>query len=385
MDELEEKINQDSREAQKKLRCDPKQLEFLKKCSEKKDISEWNNWRDANRGEEIWLQGVDLFCFHLEGVILQRAHFEGANLNFAHLGGADIRGAHLEGANLTDAHLEEANLTDAHLEGVKLWLAHLEEAELSGVHLEGADLWDTCLKGADLYFAHLEGAKLRHAHLEEADLTGAFLEAADFTASIVDGSTLFWYCKVDRKTDFRGVGLGTCRIDEGTKYLLEYNRRRLNWEDWYTGRSEKKEGEDESEIKWVHKMRQLLTSPVRLFWFLSDYGGSTIRILLVFFALAFAFAVAYWAKPDCVMVNGQVGALRNFLHSLYFSVVTMTTLGFGDIAANPQSSLGQVLLMLQVFCGYFLLGAIVTRLSILFTAGGPAGRFSKRKNEQIER
>ncbi|MBA7676425.1 hypothetical protein ES703_84666 [subsurface metagenome] len=129
----------------------------------------------------------------------------------------------------------------------------------------------------------------------------------------------------------------------------------------------------------VRKMRQLLTSPVRLFWFLSDYGRSTVRILLVFLALAIIFAVAYWNIPDCVMVNGEVGALRNFLHSLYFSVVTMTTLGFGDIAANPQSSCGQVLLMLQVFCGYFLLGAIVTRLSILFTAGGPAGRFSKEE------
>ena len=124
-------------------------------------------------------------------------------------------------------------------------------------------------------------------------------------------------------------------------------------------------------------MRQLLTSPVRLFWLLSDYGRSTIRILAAFLGLAIAFAVAYWAKPDCVMVNGQVGGLVSFLHGLYFSVVTMTTLGFGDIAANPSSSCGQVLLMLQVFCGYFVLGAIITRLSILFTAGGPTGRFTK--------
>lgn len=282
--------NDNKGQPNKELRCDPKQLEFLKKCSEKKDMTEWNNWRKEHYKEEIWLEGTDLM----------RAHLEGADLHFAHL----------EGAYLVDAHLE----------------------------------------GADLWLAHLEGAT--------------------FVASVVDGSTLFWDCSVDRKTDFRGVGLQSCRIDESTKYTLQYNKRRLNWQYWYRGQSKK---------KLLRKMHQLLTSPVRLFWFLSDYGRSTTRILLVFLALAIIFAVAYWKMPDCVMVNCQVGGLRNFLHSLYFSVVTMTTLGFGDIAANPQSSLGQVLLMLQVFCGYFLLGAIVTRLSILFTAGGPAGRFSKKE------
>ncbi len=317
MDESEEKINQAPREAEKKPRCDPKHLELLQKCSEKKDMTEWNKWRIQNLQEVIWLQGADLWGVYLEG----------------------------------------ANLVSAHLEGAFLLSAHLERAELS--------------------FAYLGEAHLNRAHLEGAELISAHLEGADFGESSVDGLTLFSHCTVDCKTDFRGVGLDSCRIAEGTKYLLEYNKRRLNWEDWYRGESQKKLIRKMRQFK----MRQLLTSPVRLFWFLSDYGRSTIRILLVFLALAIIFAVAYWRIPDCVMVNGQVGALRNFLHALYFSVVTMTTLGFGDIAANPQSSLGQVLLMLQVFCGYFLLGAIVTRLSILFTAGGPAGRFSKRRKE----
>jgi len=56
---------------------------------------------------------------------------------------------------------------------------------------------------------------------------------------------------------------------------------------------------------------------------------------------------------------------------IYFSVVTMTTLGFGDMYANPQSYLGHALLVFQVLLGYVLLGALITRLSILFTSGGP--------------
>lgn len=274
----------------KKPRCDPKQLELLLKCSEKKDMTEWNNWRSENSEEEIWLQE------------------------------APLSGEHLEGAKLDFAHLEEAFLGSVHLEGADLGLAHLEKADLKGARLERSHLDRACLEGADLYDAYLEGA--------------------DFTASVVDGSTLFWKCSVDRKTDFRGVGLDGCRIDEGTKYLLEYNRRWMNWQDWYRGESRKSHPQRVLKKKSVRMMRQLLTSPVRLFWFLSDYGRSTIRILALFLALAIVFAVAYWWIPACIMVYGQVGGFRNFLHALYFSVVTMTTLGFGDIAANPQSSFG---------------------------------------------
>jgi len=79
------------------------------------------------------------------------------------------------------------------------------------------------------------------------------------------------------------------------------------------------------------------------------------------------------------MVRSEVGDIRGFWHALYFSVVTMTTLGFGDIAANPDSWGGQTLLMLQVILGYVLLGALVTRFAVLFTACGPAGKFVDEK------
>ncbi|WP_079854908.1 ion channel [Vibrio parahaemolyticus] len=49
----------------------------------------------------------------------------------------------------------------------------------------------------------------------------------------------------------------------------------------------------------------------------------------------------------------------------------MTTLGFGDISANLTSSLGQILVMLQVILGYVILGALISVLSNLFTSDGP--------------
>ena len=166
---------------------------------------------------------------------------------------------------------------------------------------------------------------------------------------------------MNKYTDVRGAALEVISIDPATRQLLEHNIRRKNWEQWY-------------------KEHQILRWPVRLFWQASDYGLSTWRVIMSFGLLAFVFAVIYSLWPRCVMVYGNVGNFHSFIHALYFSVVTMTTLGFGDIAANPKSTCGQLLLMLQVVLGYVLLGALVTRFAVLFTAGGPAGKFADEKN-----
>lgn len=286
----------------KGLRCDLDQYEMLKRCSDKRDITEWNEWRKENMQVKIWLQGAQF-----ESILLERAIFFCANL-------------------------KEANLSFASLEHANFQCAHLECADLKSSHLEGAIF------------------------------TSAFFQGADFSESIVDGSTIVWGCEVDRKTDFWGVSLDVAKIDPGTEQLLEYNVRRQNWEEWY------KKGR-----WWQRILKRLFVWP---FWLISDYGLRIWRIIVTFFGLAFGFGLVYWLCPSCVMVNGAIGDIRGLWHALYFSVVTMTTLGFGDIAANPDSWLGQTLLMVQVILGYVLLGALVTRFAVLFTAGGPAGKFA---------
>lgn len=299
MDESESK-NEKMKEGR---RFSQEQYDMLKRCSDKKDMTEWNEWREENEDKEILL--------------------EGANLNKRYLKRINLKYARMKGACLKFSHLEEANL----------WSAHLEGAVLLG--------------------AHLQGAKIKRAYLQGAD----FMEAE------VDVHTVIRDCEVDRETDFRIVALDSVRIDPGTKQLLEYNIRRMNWEDWYP---------KHTFLRW----------PVSWFWSVSNYGLSTWRIIGWFFGLAVVFAGIYRLLPSCVMVNGVVGDIRGFVHALYFSVVTMTTLGFGDIAANPDSWGGQTLLMLQVILGYVLLGALVTRFAVLFTAGGPAGKFANEKKKR---
>jgi hypothetical protein len=322
-------------------RFSEEQYQMLLRCSEKKDMTEWNHWRKENPDQEIYLEGGCLEKFYLAGANLRNAHLDGANLSRANLERGRLQEAYIRGANLR-----------AYLKGAKFWYAHLEET----------DLW--------------------RAHIEDADFYEAHLQGAHFGAAQVDGETLMCGCRVDKGTDFTGVALNNACVEPGLKQLLEYNVRRIGWKKWYNNLPRldwhrAKPIDERKGPRWKRGVRKGFVQP---FWWMSDYGRSTGRIIAWFFGLAFAFAFIYWVWPSCVMVNGVVGDIRGFVHAFYFSVVTMTTLGFGDIAANPGSGGGQVLLMLQVILGYVLLGALVTRFAVLFTAGGPAGRFADEKN-----
>ena len=320
-------------------RFNQEQYDRLLECSKKgpEGIKEWNKWRVKNPHEEIWLQG------------------------------AKLERANLQGANLQNANLQKALLLGTNLQAAKLEQAELQGAELHRANLKEADLVDANLQEAKLHNSNLQGANLVFANLHEAELGGAELQGAKLSGAIVNGSTSFLGCKIDENTDFRNTGLENMRIEAGTKTLLKYNIRRMNWEDWY---------KEHPRWKWI----------VSGFWCISDYGISTKRIIGGFFGLALFFAGLYYilsvvSPPGVVnsLVEGKEGAVPGWLipfRSIYFSIVTMTTLGFGDMHANCRSFLGHFLLTFQVLLGYVLLGAVVTRLAVLFTADGPAGSFT---------
>ena len=335
------------KQGKKERRFSQEQYDMLLRCSEKKDMMEWNEWRKKHKKDDVWLEGAPL----------NRAYLKGANL-----GTLQMIDEETKAKVFGEVHLNNADLDEAHLENADLQFAHLQSAKLRWGHLENAKLMNTWLEGAKLWFAHLQGADIAYAHVQNAE----------FQRATVDGSTSLWECKVNRKTNFLGASLDVAKIDPGTKQLLKYNVRRLNWEKWYK----------------EHRMLAWLVKP---FWWMSDYGMSTGRVVGVFFILAFLFAAvymncAYWRPPGIVsklIVQPEIGEAvwhyfgRALIRPVYFSIVTMTTLGFGDMYANKGSIAGHVILAVQVILGYVLLGALITRFAVLFTAGGPAGRFAE--------
>ena len=333
------------------MKCNIEQYHMLKRCSEKKDVTEWNKWRAANPRKTIWLCGVGLQEAWLEGAWLGRK---------LPVDAPKERGAarvHLEGSVLARARLDRADLRYCQLSG-----AHLRNAKLRDAEVRVAELCS-----ADLRRSELQGSNFQDAHIEATNLFNAHLEDAIFIRAIVDSETLIETSHVSKKTDFTTVGLDMARVGPRLKVTLKDNIREKQWRGWC------------SDGKWWH--RNVVGRAARCFWWVSDYGRSTKRILKTFFGLAALFAVAYFALPQMLLVNDKLGDIRGPLHALYFSIVTMTTLGFGDIHARADcwwGVVGQIVLMRQVILGYVLLGALVTRFAVMFSGSGPAAKLSKR-------
>jgi hypothetical protein len=313
---------------------------MLMRCSEKKDLSEWNNWWSSERISSDPLE------YPLKYTPIE---LEGADFIGAHLEWASLESANLKNANFAEADLSRACLKDAHLEK-----AYFELTDLRSTHADGA---------------HLEGAKFIKTSLE----------FASFKKSYTDGNTTFTDCSFNIYTDFTGVGLDSIRIDPGLKVSLTDNIRRLSWQEWLS-----KGGRFRKFLKHTF---------VWPFWYLTDYGSSTIRIVCSFIVLAVIFGLIYFSFEV-----GEIAGLKGIIHdlgtlrvgdkvipfskphilarSMYFSIVTMTTLGFGDMHAAKTGDvwgiLGYLFLSIQVIIGYVMLGALITRFGILFSGVGPA-------------
>ena len=380
--------------------CDQKQYKHLQKCSERKDLSEWNEWNSHTgyiyTGKQIYLAGADL-----ENLFLEKARLVNADLRGALFIGTNLKEAHLDNANLEEAYMnsspcfDHASLHGASLKNASLGPATFRNASLFEADLENTDLGLANFSGADLRRANLKNAKsILAANFEKACLAAANLEGAnlykcnfcgmDFHRGIVDGTTSMYQCQVDRETDFRCVSLDSIGIDSTTKRFLEYNIRRKNWDDWYwltTYEEEKKLYSDHGpkrQIRPRNIIRFVTTLPVRGFWWISDYGTNPSRILKVFLAIWVLFTLLYYKFPDWITnlavskgaSSTEPSKIRLFTRSLYFAAFTMMSLSFGDMHPNPDSK-GKWIVLIQVITAYFLLAAIITYLGILFTSGGP--------------
>ena len=122
----------------KKSRFDQDQYDMLMRCSAGKDMTEWNEWRQAHPIEEIFLEGAHFINAHLEDAFFINAHLEGVLFSIAHLKGANFSGAHLEDAYFIEAHLEDAIFNKSYTnKGTSFWSCYINRnTDFRGVSLE---------------------------------------------------------------------------------------------------------------------------------------------------------------------------------------------------------------------------------------------------------
>lgn len=281
------------------------------------------------------LSKANLSGANLSGAILYEAKLVGAKLSGANLSGADLSGAlplsaklggaDLRGADLSGAHLREANLRGADLREANLWKADLRGADLMRADLIGAKLGEAKLGGAKLWRADLRRANLRLVDLSETKLMMANLSDANVAG-----------VKYDRKTQFLGARLATCY---GSPMFLSFARHQ----------------------EYLEEMRTTFWGKVLYYlWLVFADCGRTVWYWLawsVFFAFAFAGVFSYLNQtPKTFKFTATLG--NDFDTMLYYSVVTFTTLGFGDITPLTQTAAYWV--MAEVILGYIMLGGLIS-------------------------
>lgn len=353
------------------------QHERLRRCSDAKNPGEWNDWvRDKPPGWQALLEGADFRNATLSGVdfqnaILKGAKFDHATINEAIFRSAQLNGASFVGATLKGVTLNYADLSYSQLQGANLSVQnHLKVRRIS--NLEKTNMCRANLSNTNLSGAKLLGARLNGAELIKTDISGANLQFA-----VVDAGTVIDRCIFDENTDFTAAGLDAAGIEPELKTAFKNNIRRIQWRNWFA--------------KGNCAARVLKNCFVRPFWVMTGYGSSTANIIYYFIIFSYLFGSLYFLLEqtgrgiiDGLSVVGMPW-YHTWLRGVYFSVVTMTTLGFGDLYAKAASYWGHVLLMAQVILGYVLLGALITRLGILFTGEAPAASPTSRKRKRRSR
>lgn len=301
----------------------------------------------------------------LSGAKLEKANLEGAILIGADLTGANLKGADLKGAFLSEANLERANLTEADLTGAFLKGACLKKANITGAdftsaflldaNLTGANLLETVFIESNLMDAKLNGASLLGANLKEADLTGADLSEAfieGFKISNTNLINIIWAEKKPKKNEM-DLSKIRCTLHELVQiknYYQEIGNFKMS-DAFYVEQMERIQ-------RLIPKNEKTLPRKTRyVLWKLSsNYGVSIWRWQACLFGIATFFGFIYWKFQLIKYSNPSLGDVEGYSH-FYFSFITITTLGFGDIIA--KKGVGEIVVTSEVLLGYMMLGGLM--------------------------
>jgi len=306
---------------------------------------------EGNERRGLDLCGADLVEADLSGLDLSGLDFTGANLR-----SANLSGAHLVGSVLHGATLHGANLAGGELLGADLGEADLSSLRAEGAGFGGADLSGACLREASLDGATFTQAKLCHASLRCATLQNARMLEVDFSHADL------------QRSDLRNADLSDSRLEGATLSHADLRGARLSnvsgFEKAHWIGVDLRDMDLRGAVRvrrfvldenYLHEFRTSSRGSALLHsvWSItSDCGRSFARwglwVALVVMSFAWLFR----------LVDIDYGPHPTPLSPLYFSIVTLTTLSYGDVL--PASLPAQLVVMLEVVLGYLALGGLIS-------------------------
>lgn len=278
--------------------------------------------------------------------------FSGSDFFDVDLTRANLKKSVFRGADLTNAKMHKAALYKAMLVD-----AILQEADLAGADMSATDCRGAVFRGADLSSVDFTNADLRGADFSHCDLTGANLTRADITgakfhfAKMSDANVT--HIVYGSYRDMMGLYYGVRGIDliYGNAIYLRDAKDQDYIDTLYQVLLDKQPG------PWRTLKLLLFRS-----WGLIDHGRSLLKVAFYAFLIATFYGFIY--LMDMVYgwhIMDYSNSARTWFTPFYYSVVTYTTLGFGDVTAD--SLFGELFVISEVILGYFTLGLLLAILA----------------------
>ncbi|WP_252178891.1 pentapeptide repeat-containing protein [Endozoicomonas sp. 4G] len=266
--------------------------------------------------------------------------------------GTPMEGFYLKGANLDNLDLvcpersQAYQLINSDLSRCSLVKAHLYRADLSGSNLLKADLSRANLHCTRLIGSNLLGVNFKSARIEHVEFGAVFLQEEKAHQARREGDetkacALFEEAEEVARNIRKHCEAQGLFHNAGDFFYREMTFNRYRFPSL-------------SRHRMVSKVVDLL----------SGYGEKPERVVLfsmsfiVFFSLFYFFLGIEDGETLIQYQSGQpfYNNLVNWLETLYFSVVTFTTLGYGDLT---PVGLSRLFAAIEAFVGSFTLALFV--------------------------
>ncbi|WP_281648086.1 ion channel [Parendozoicomonas sp. Alg238-R29] len=298
-------------------------------CLPEKTVCFWHDPDADKSGDDIKDR---LEKMAREGKSLAGFRLARANLENIDLGGREGCG----GPDMSNIDLYRANLRHAHLFRTNLHGARLLKTDLSGATLNFANMSEANMLGIRLDYCRMAHVEWGRTLYQERQLSQKQIKRTADQKHILFGEAEEVCRNVRKSCEAHGL------FDEsGYFFYKEMVFRRYqyplgSWQRWMSKIVDMLCGYGEKPLR-VFAFSTVLVTLCALFYFLSGMisGGNIIRF-----------------EPSSSL-SANIDAL---LDSLYFSMVTFTTLGYGDITPMGPS---RTLASLEAFIGNFCLALFV--------------------------
>ncbi|CEI72220.1 ion channel [Romboutsia hominis] len=250
---------------------------------------------------------------------------------------------------LREVRFNNSNIEKIKFENIGLKNVYIKESNLNGSIFNKCIMKEVIICDSDLSSIKI----LRPKHLD--------ISFEDYYLSKFDEHTFI--DKVDLKKKDKNEYIDICKVYKDISTKFEANRlSNIGGEYYYIAKLIEKNG-----LKGIAKLKSMI------YWALCGYGERPTYALITSLEIVLVFAILYMITglniggelvnyKSALRGNVDVASInKDFINSLYFSIVTFTTVGYGDI--TPVGFFSTLLSAIEMLLGVTMVGIWTATLS----------------------